>query len=90
MSWLATATKELMFPSRSNSSVARASEIGLGEGPERNGQDIELAGLDQGEQQSERTLELGDLHAGGGFGPTSLAEHHGRRRGRVGGVGSSH
>jgi hypothetical protein len=56
-------------------------EVGVGQRSERNGQDIELAGLDERQQQPERPLEFGhpDMRRRR-LGPPTLAEHDGRRR----------
>ena len=74
MSWLATATKELTLPSRSASSVASASRYASARPPSGHGQDVELARLDERQQQRERALELGDLDLERGFRTTTLAE----------------
>ena len=52
ISWLATATNELMLPMPVVLERRERVEVGLGEGAERHGQDVELAGLDEREQQA--------------------------------------
>ena len=49
-------------------------QVGLREAPERHGQDVELARLDEREEQGERPLELGDLDLERGLRPAALAE----------------
>ena len=61
-------------------------EVGIGEAAERDGQDVELAGLDQREEERQRALELGDLDMGRGLRPTALAEAD-RWRGGDGRIG---
>ena len=55
-------------------------EVGLGEGAERHGQDVEPARLDQRQEQPERAFELGDPDVGGRLRPTASPNR--TRRGR--------
>ena len=64
MSWLATATNELMLPSRSCLDGGERIEVRLGERPERHRQDVELARLDERQEQPERAFPFGDLRPG--------------------------
>ena len=59
-------------------------EIGVGEGAERDRQDVELARLDERQQQRQRAVELGDLDLGRGLRPAALAEATASRRGARG------
>ena len=59
-------------------------EIGLGEGAERDGQDVELARLDERQQEPERAVELGHLDLRPALGPAALAERDGRLRRAIG------
>ena len=49
-------------------------EIGVGQRAERDRQDVELARLDERQEQGERPVELGDLDLGRGLRPAPLAE----------------
>ena len=87
ISWLATATNELMWPRRSASSVAERVEVGVGQRAERHGQDVELARLDERQQQPERAVELGDLDQGRRLRAAALPEADGGSPGRCSSVG---
>ena len=80
ISWLATATNALTLPSRSASSAGERVEIGVGERAERHGQHVELARLDERQQQRRAgPSNVGDLDLGRRLGPATGAE---RDRGR--------
>ena len=53
-------------------------EVGAGERTERHGQDVELAGLDERQQEPERAVELGHLDLRPALGAAALAEGDGR------------
>ena len=55
-------------------------EVGVGERAERDGQDVELARLDEGEQQGKRPVEALETDLGRGLGTTAGAEHDRGRR----------
>ena len=79
MSCEATATNALTLPSRSASSARQRLEVGVGQAAERDGQDVELARLDEREEEGQRPVELGELDVRGGLGSAALAEADGRR-----------
>ncbi len=62
-------------------------EVGVGEAAQRDGEHVELACLDQRQEERQRTVELGELDLGGRLGPAPLAEAD-RRRGRRRRLGS--
>ena len=53
-------------------------EVRLGERPERNREDVEVARLDERQEEPERSLERLEPDLGRGLGPATLAEDHGR------------
>ena len=81
MSWLATATNELMLPSRSASSAAERLEVGVGERAERHRQDVELARLDERQQERRAGPRTRRSGPGSALRPAALAEGHGRPAG---------
>ena len=82
----ATATNALTFPSRSVSRPGERVQVRVRETAERDGQHVELAGLDERQQERQRPVELGDLDLGGGLGPATVAEADGAGRRRGGGA----
>ena len=61
MSWLATATNDADVAEPVRLEPAERVEVGVGQGAERDGQDVELARLDERQQERERPVELGHL-----------------------------
>ena len=83
MSWLATATNADTFPIRSPSSDGERVQVGIGERAERHRQDVQLAGLDQRQQQRQRAVEGRQRHPRRGLRTPAIPERdrrlgHGR------------
>ena len=74
ISWLAMATNADTWPMRSLVERRERVEVRVRERAEGHGEDVELAGLDQRQQQGQRPVERGQDHAGGRLGPAALAE----------------
>ena len=74
ISWLAIATNADTLPIRSPSSDGERVQVGVGERAQRHRQDVELAGLDEGQQQRQRAVERRQRDARGGLGAPALAE----------------
>ena len=87
ISWLAIATNELTLPSRSAVSRLSASRYASASAAERDRQDVELARLDERQEERQRAVELGHLDLRPALRTAAFAEADGRRD-RDGGRGA--
>ena len=77
MSWLATATNAADVAEPVGVEATERIEIGVGEGSERHRQDVELARLDERQEERQRAFEFGHLDLGPALRPAALPEGHG-------------